>query len=168
MICDVYDFNRKNTHAFSWQIKTPELVLSKKTLEKNIVWETQLIVISIKPDFCCAFGCSDKRKTGSKSNIIYYRIPFSTDPESLFHRKRWIAAIRRENRTGDQIDNSRKCRKHFISGKSKKTVMVSRSLVFLFVSVAFKNFVFQASDQKTKILQNSIFLYFSIFLYSKY
>ena len=33
------------------------------------------------PDFCCAFGCSKKRKTGSKSNISYYRIPFNTDPE---------------------------------------------------------------------------------------
>ena len=87
--------------------------------------------------YLCVFGCSNKRKTGSKSNIIYYRIPFGTDPESLSLRKRWIAAIRRENWTDDQIDNSRICSKHFISGKSKKTLMVSISLVFLFVSVTF-------------------------------
>ena len=153
---------------FRGRSKLQSSYYQKKHLKKTLFERHSLLLWSIKPDFCCAFGCSDKRKTGSKSNIIYYRIPFSTDPESLFHRKRWIAAIRRENWTDDQIDNSRKCRKHFISGKSKKTLMVSRSLVFLFVSVAFKNFVFQASDQKTKILQNSIFLYFSIFLYSKY
>ena len=51
--------------------------------------------------------------------------------------KRWIAAIRRENWTDDQTDNSRICSKYFISGKSKKTLIVSRSLVFLFIFVAF-------------------------------
>ena len=108
-----------------------------KYLTRTLFERHSLLLWSIMPDFCCAFGCSNKRKTGSKSNISYYRIPFGTDPESLSLRKRWIAAIRRENWTDDQIDNSRICSKHFISGKSKKTLMVSRSLVFLFVSVAF-------------------------------
>ena len=81
------------------------------------------------PKFCCAFGCSNKTKTGSKSNISYYRAPFSTDLESLFLRKKWIAAIRRENLTDYQIDNSRICSKDFSSGELKKNLMVSRSFV---------------------------------------
>ena len=108
-----------------------------KHLTRTLFEKHSLLLWSIMPNFCCAFGCSNKRKTGSKSNISYYRIPFGTDPENLSLRKRWIAAIRRENWTDDQIDNSRICSNHFISGKSKKTLMVSRSLVFLFVSVAF-------------------------------
>ena len=99
--------------------------------------------------------------TGSKSNISYYRTPFGTDPESLSLRKRWIAAIRRENWTDNQIYNSRICCKHFIIGKSKKTLMVS-SLVFLFVSVAFSSFVVQASNRKIKILQIMSHRYFSL------
>ena len=99
------------------------------------LFERHNLLLSVIPDFCCAFGCSNKRKTSWKSNISYYWIPFATDPESLSLRKRWTAAIRRENWTDDQIDNSRICSKHFISVKSKKTVMVSRSLVFWFVTV---------------------------------
>ena len=108
-----------------------------KHLTRTLFERHSMLLSLIISDFCCVFGCSNKRKTGSKSNIIYYRIPFGTDPESLSLSKRWIAAIRRENWTDDQIDNSRICSKHFISGKSKETLMVSRSLVFLFVSVAF-------------------------------
>ena len=108
-----------------------------KHLIRTLFERHSMLLWSITTDFCCAFGCSNKRKTGSKSNISYYRIPFGTDPESLSLRKRWIAAIRRENWTDDQIDNSRICSKHLICDKSKETLLVSRSLVFLFVSVVF-------------------------------
>ena len=120
----------------AWETKTPELALSKQTFDKNIARKTQLVVVINNARFLLGFWVL-KQKKGSKSNISYYRIPFGTDPESLSLKKRWIAAIRRENWTVDQIDNPRICSKHFISGKSKKTLMVSRSLVFLFVSVAF-------------------------------
>ena len=121
----------------AWQTETPELALSKQTFDKNVVWETQLVVMTNNARFLLCFWVLNKRKTGSKSNISYYRIPFGTDPESLSLRKRWIAAIRRENWTDDQTDNSRICSKHLISDKSKETLMVSRNLVFLFVSVVF-------------------------------
>ena len=121
----------------AWWTKTPELAWSNKHLTRTLCERQSLLLWSKMPDFCCAFGCSNKRKTDSKSNISCYRIPFGTDPESLSLRKRWIAAIRWENWTDDQTDNSRICSKYFISGKSKKTLIVSRSLVFLFVSVAF-------------------------------
>ena len=117
-------------------MKTPELALSKQTFDKNIARETQLVVVINNARFLLCFWVL-KQKKGSKSNISYYKIPFGTDPESLSLKKRWIAAIRRENWTDDQTDNSRICSKHFISGKLKKTLMVRKSLVFLFVSVAF-------------------------------
>ena len=80
-----------------------------KHLTRTLFEKHSLLLISIMPNFCCALGCSNKRKTGSKSNVSYYRIPFGTDPESLSLRKRWIAAIRKENLTENQIDNSRIC-----------------------------------------------------------
>ena len=147
------------------QTKTPELTLSKQRFDKNVVWETQLVVMTNNTRFLLCFWVLNKRKTGSKSNISYYRIPFSTDPESLSLRKRWIAAIRRENWTDDQIDNSRICSKHFISGKSKKTLMDSRSLVFLFVSVAFKILLLRQAIKRQRF---SGLCPIGIFLYSKY
>ena len=76
-----------------------------------------------------------ERQAQSQILVIIEYLSVLTQKVSL--RKRWIAAIRRENYTDDQIDNSRICSKYFISGKSKKTLMVGRSLVFLFVFVAF-------------------------------
>ena len=79
---------------------------------KSNIWQERcsrdrLLLWSIMPDFCCAFGCLSNRKTGSKSNISYYRIPFSTDPESLSLRKRWIATIRKklDRRSNWQLKN---------------------------------------------------------------
>ena len=132
-------WSKKYACALRGRRKLQSLHYQNKHLTRMLFERRNLLLWSIMPDFCCAFGCSNKRKKGSKSNIIYYRIPFGAYPESesVSLRKKWIAAIRRENWRDDQIDNSRICSKHFISGKSKKTLMVSRSLVFLFVSVAF-------------------------------
>ena len=69
------------------QTKTPELALSKQTFDKNVVWETQLVVMTNNARFLLCFWVLNKRKTGSKSNISYYRIPFGTDPESLSQKK---------------------------------------------------------------------------------
>ena len=80
-----------------------------KHLTRTLFEKHSLLLWSIMPNFCCAFGCSNKRKTGSKSHVSYYRVPFDTDPESLSLRKRWIAAIRKENLTENQIDNSKIC-----------------------------------------------------------
>ena len=115
-----------------------------KHLTRMLFEKYSLLLWSIMPNFCCAFGCSNKRKTCSKSNVSYYRIPFGTDPEMLSLRKRWIAAISRKRwkaakRKFDRQSNwqLKNMQQPFIIGKSKKTLMVSGSLVFSFVSVAF-------------------------------
>ena len=67
------------------------------------------------PDFCCAYGCTDKRSKGAQ--LSFYRIPSGTSEESLALRQRWVAAIKRDKWTERQIDNARICSAHFISGK---------------------------------------------------
>ena len=67
------------------------------------------------PDFCCACGCSNKRTENCQ--LIFYRIPFGTDKESLELRHKWVSAIRRENWSEKQIDNARICSAHLITGK---------------------------------------------------
>eukprot|EP00795_Rhopilema_esculentum_P010139 gene10139-18804_t len=67
------------------------------------------------PDFCCAYGCSNKRTKGS--SLSFYWIPFGTSEESLALRQLWIAAIRKEKWTEKQIDNGRICSAHLISGQ---------------------------------------------------
>ncbi len=79
------------------------------------------------PDFCCAYGCSNKRKKGS--TLSFYRIPFGTSEESLKLRQRRVAAVKREKWSEKQIDNARICSAHFISGKE---IFLSYYLHFLF------------------------------------
>lgn len=62
------------------------------------------------PDTCCAVGCTNRR---IKGGIPFYRIPSKKHKE---RRERWIAAIRREEWSEEQIKNARLCGAHFISG----------------------------------------------------
>ena len=71
------------------------------------------------PDPCCAVAVLKKREkmAGSFAKAVFYRIPFSTDEESVALWKKWVAAIKRENWTDRSIDNVRICSDHFITGK---------------------------------------------------
>ena len=67
------------------------------------------------PDFCCVYGCSNKRTENCQ--LSFHRIPFGTDKESLELRQKWVNAIRPENWSEKQIDNVRICSAYFITGK---------------------------------------------------
>ena len=83
---------KKYVLALRGRPKLQSLHYQSKHLRRMLFERHNLLLWSIMPNFCCAFGCSNKTKTGSKSNISYYRAPFGTDLESLFLRKKWIAA----------------------------------------------------------------------------
>ena len=87
MICNVFDFpvNLTHAHCVADQIKIniADLAIFRKHSPEKM------------PDFCCAYGCSNKR-TGN-CQLSFYRIPFGTDKESLELRQKWVNAIKREN-----------------------------------------------------------------------
>ena len=134
------------------QTKTPELTLSKQRFDKNVVWETQLVVMTNNARFLLCFWVLNKRKTGSESNISYYRIPFGTDPESLSQKK---------------VDSSNQEYAASISSviSQRKLWWIVRSLVFLFVSVAFKILLLRQAIKRQRF---SRLCPIGIFLYSKY
>ena len=134
------------------QTKTPELTLSKQRFDKNVVWETQLVVMTNNARFLLCFWVLNKRKTGSESNISYYTIPFGTDPESLSQKK---------------VDSSNQEYAASISSviSQRKLWWIVRSLVFLFVSVAFKILLLRQAIKRQRF---SRLCPIGIFLYSKY
>ena len=63
------------------------------------------------PDTCCAVGCKNRR---DKCSLPFYRIPTVKKPE---RRRLWVAAIKRENWSEEQINKARICGAHFITGQ---------------------------------------------------
>ena len=134
------------------QTKTPELTLSKQRFDKNVVWETQLVVMTNNARFLLCFWVLNKRKTGSESNISYYRIPFGTDPESLSQKK--VGSSNQEYAASISSVISQ-----------RKLWWIVRSLVFLFFSVAFKILLLRQAIKRQRF---SRLCAIGIFLYSKY
>ena len=152
MTCDVYVFDRKNRHAHCIADQNSRAHIIKTKIWQNVVWETQLVVMTNNARFLLCFWVLNKRKTGSESNISYYRIPFGTDPESLSQKK---------------VDSSNQEYAASISSviSQRKLWWIVRSLVFLFVSVAFKILLLRQAIKRQRF---SRLCPIGIFLYSKY
>ena len=145
-------WSKKYACALRGRLKLQGSHYQNKHLTRTLFERHSLLFWPIMPDFCCAFECSNKRKAGSNSNISYYRIPFGTDPESLSQKK---------------VDSSNQEYAASISSviSQRKLWWIVRSLVFLFVSVAFKILLLRQAIKRQRF---SRLCPIGIFLYSKY
>ena len=105
--------SNNNFHSYRW-IPCLQFIAVAGTCaiagRQHSLWQT----INM-PEATCAFGCSNRRKP--RGNLSFYRISFGNNEQSLELRKKWIAAISRENWSSKKIDNALICSAHFISGR---------------------------------------------------